>query len=303
MNIIICPKCHSKFKLDIDLKEDKRIKMRCSVCSEVFVFPPEENPSYDQEFEDLIKSQEQDFQDITDDDAIIEEFGKEISETTEEEGLEEAEADKDSDIEPDSVIKEIDSILGAGADVGHEDQKGTSENKKKKSKTVFILLFLIIIALLAFTGMWLAKEKLPFLNKPVTEDLTPPEMGPFFTLPQDSVTYEILNNYKEGPVLVLKGVIKKLSQRPLDSVMLQARVYDSLNNLMDTRNTYAGIIPDKNEFTKQKSSDLQTLLTAMPREMGILSTSKDIPFTVAFFGNPAREGKYFQIEVKEFHWK
>ena len=113
----------------------------------------------------------------------------------------------------------------------------------------------------------------------------------------------MLTNHKEGSVLVIKGVIKKLTSKPLESVMVQARVYGKDNKLIDTRNAYAGIVPDSSELMRQESDDINILLTAEPRTMGALSSSQDIPFAVAFFGKPALEGTSFQVEVKEFRWR
>ena len=101
---------------------------------------------------------------------------------------------------------------------------------------------------------------------------------------------------------MIKGVIKKLTSKPLKSVLVEARVYDPAGALMESRSTYAGVVPKSSELM-QKSSDIDLLLTAEPRTLGVLETSPDIPFVVFFFGKPAREGTSFKVEVKEFHWK
>ena len=85
--------------------------------------------------------------------------------------------------------------------------------------------------------------------------------------------------------------------------MVQARVYDRNNTFIDSRNAYAGIVPDTAELMRQNGVDIESLLSAEPKTFGALSTSKDIPFAVVFFGKPAHEGVSFQVEVKEFHWK
>ncbi len=169
-----------------------------------------------------------------------------------------------------------------------------------KFKISLVLVILLFIGI----GLWVMRDSLPFFRNS-QGDLSSPvlERGPFFSIPDEGVTYEILANNSEGSVLVVKGVIKKLSPKPLKSVLIEARVYDQNNNLIESRSAYAGIVPESAELMRQKSSDIDTLLTAEPRTLGVLETSPDIPFAVAFFGRPAREGSSFQVEVKEFHWK
>jgi predicted Zn finger-like uncharacterized protein len=301
--VVICPNCHSKFRINKDALADETVKMRCSICSHIFTYTLENNSTLEHEFDNLIGSKEEELKENLEQEEGLEDFGFEITETEEEESLEE-EPSRASGVQPESVIREIDSILGSGEEVGLGKNSKVKKVVEKRTPLKVIFSVLIIILLFVFVGLWLMKDKIPFLQK-TQEEFQPTvlERGPFFTIVEDSVTYEMLINNKEGSVLVIKGVIKKLTKKPLGSVMVQARVYDSNNKLIDSRSSYAGIVPDSSELTRQRSSDINTLLSAEPRTMGALSSSQDIPFAVVFFGKPALEGTSFQVEVKEFHWR
>jgi predicted Zn finger-like uncharacterized protein len=301
--VVICPNCHSKFKLNKDAIIDETVKMRCSICTHIFTYTPENNSTPEQDFDNLIGSKEEELTENFDQEEGLENFGLGITETEEEESSAE-EPSQASGVQPESVIREIDSILGAGEEVGLGQSSKVKKSVEKRTPVKVIFSVLIIILLFVSVGLWLMKDKIPYLQKPQEEfQPTVLERGPFFTIVEDSVTYEMLTNNKEGTVLVIKGVIKKLTTKPLGSVMVQARVYDSSNKLIDSRSSYAGIVPDSSELIRQRRSDINTLLSAEPRTMGALSSSQDIPFAVVFFGKPALEGTSFQVEVKEFHWR
>ena len=301
--VVICPNCHSKFNFKENVLIKKPVKMRCSICSHVFSYTPESEPTLEQEFDSLISSRDETPAEGIEPEELSEEFGIEITETGPEEVEQEEEIDE-STVQPESVIREIDSILGASKEMGTDEREHIK--KKQGSKTPFAAIISVLIILLVFAGiaLWLMKDRIPFLQTPAQDQQQAVlERGPFFTISDESLTYEMLTNHKEGAVLVIKGVIKKLTSKPLESVMVQARVYGKDNKLIDTRNAYAGIVPDSSELMRQKSDDINILLSAEPRTMGALTSSQDIPFAVAFFGKPALEGTSFQVEVKEFHWR
>jgi len=302
--VVVCPNCHSKFNFkDKDLVK-KPVKMRCSICSHVFPYTPEKGLSLEQEFDSLISSQKETYEESIEQEELSEKFGPEITETGQEENLEEKEELQENEVQPESVIREINSILGTGEELGTGQGEKLKDERGKRTPVAAIISVLIILLVFSGVAMWLMKDKIPFLQKPAEElQQAVLERGPFFTISKDSVTYEMLTNHKEGTVLVIKGVIKKLTSKPLESVMVQARIYGRDNELIDTRNAYAGIVPDSSELMRQKSDDINILLNAEPRTMGALSSSQDIPFAVAFFGKPALEGTSFQVEVKEFHWR
>ncbi|HQP31353.1 MAG TPA: hypothetical protein PLB81_08490, partial [Deltaproteobacteria bacterium] len=129
------------------------------------------------------------------------------------------------------------------------------------------------------------------------------ERGPFFAISGEDITYEIVINRVEGTTLVVKGLVQKLTKKPLKSLLVEVRIYDQNKNLLATKTAYGGILPDQEEFASNKEADIDTLLTAEPQSLGALSSADEIPFAVAFFGRAAQEGVSFQVEVKEFLWQ
>ncbi len=305
MTVVQCPGCNSKFRIDPKALQKKPVKMRCSVCSLVFSHGPADGSVMEQDFDSIIGTQDGQLEGNFSQPSL-EGLARGITESAgpPEPGAEES-PEASIEVEPESVIREIDSILGSGNEVAGEDD---GEPKKlSHERSVLKMIVSVVLIVLVFLGicLWIMKDSLiPLFQQDAGEQSRAVlERGPFFSIPEETVTYELLSNNSEGAVLVVKGVIRKLTSKPLKSVLVQARVYDRSNNLIENRNAYAGIIPESGEFVRQKGSDIETLLSAEPRMLGALSTSSDIPFAVAFFGRPAREGFSFQVEVKEFHWK
>ncbi|MEA3222594.1 MAG: zinc-ribbon domain-containing protein [Thermodesulfobacteriota bacterium] len=288
--IIECPNCQSKFKVDDSILTRKKIRMRCSICSHVFTFDRLKNMPLEEEIEEVLETQK---------DVLQEQIEGPAQEDKEKASDEEA-----IQIQPESVIKEIDSILGSDEQLGI-DQVDTqlSSKAKKKGRKISLLVVLIILIIIGILA-WFMRERLFELYSP-PEDTTQGmlERGPFFNIPESSVTYEILNNYKEGTVLVIKGMVKRLTKRPVDYILVQARVYDRNKNLIASRDVYAGIIPNSSEFTRQGSSEINALLDSRPADIEMSPLPVDIPFAAAFFGDAALRSKSFQVEVKEFHWQ
>jgi predicted Zn finger-like uncharacterized protein len=314
LTVIECPKCGSKFKIEKNILAKETIKMRCSVCSHVFTHSLTEKGSFESDFDLLIGTNDGELQDkplqedislSLSEDLPPEAAVSEITEAREEEGGDVKEAPPlEEEVQPESVIREIDTILGASEAVPSDEGKPLEVSAAKgmsvKAKAAIAVAVLVLLGV-GFVGV---KVILPHVNKSQKELEAPVlERGPFFSIPDGSVTYEILTNDNEGSVLVVKGVIKKLTAKPLKSILVEARMYDQANTLMESRTAYAGIVPESAELMRQKGSDIDLLLTAEPRTLGVLETSQDIPFAVAFFGKPAREASSFKVEVKEFHWK
>ncbi len=306
MTVVQCPGCNSKFRIDPKALQKKPVKMRCSVCSHVFSYDPAESPVIEQDFDSVIGTQDGQLEESFSRPSLEEELTGEINESMEpaEPGKEES-SEESSEVEPESVIREIDSILGTGNEVADGDENESKKLSSNGSALKMIVSVVLIVLVFLGIGVWIMKDSIiPLLKQDTGEQSRAVlERGPFFSIPEENVTYELLSNNSDGSVLVVKGMIKKLTSKPLKSVLVQARVYDRNNNLIESRNAYAGIIPESDELVRQKGSDIETLLSAEPRTLGVLSTSPDIPFAVAFFGRPAREGFSFQVEVKEFHWK
>jgi predicted Zn finger-like uncharacterized protein len=310
MLIITCPNCHSKFRFAYEAVAPKTIKMRCSVCTHIFEHTIEPEASLEKEFETLLSSQdmqkpsaEQDFSD--------EDFSQEITETpSEEEKSAEAGSAESSPeaempgVQPESVMREIDSILGAGSEISEEEVALLTPQKPNRSK-FYTITTIVLVLVIGAASLWIFKEKIPFLGKSshLQNQTSLLERGPFFHIEEDSITHELLSHDKEGSVLVIRGKVRKLTPKAVDSILLEARLFDKSGKLLESRLAYAGIIPDSSEFARQESKDIDALLTSQPATSGSSMPSENIPFAVAFFGKSTQEGASFQVEVKEFHWK
>lgn len=308
MIIVNCPNCHSKFRFSEEGLSQTAIKMRCSICQHVFSYTIEQEVSLEKEFDMLLSSASGDettsqTQSPPLQEEVFTETSMEIAETPVEEAPSEEQEKVESQAAPESVIREIDSILGTGTQAQEEEEELLPEETKKRSvlKTAVLAICLLAAAL---SSLWLFRDKIPFIGKSETDTARAPlQKGPFFTIDEQSLSWEILTHEQEGSVLVIKGNLKKITDRPVESVMVEARVYDRGGKVIETRLAYAGIIPDTTEFIKQPSRDIDALLTADPASPGSTLPASNIPFAVAFFGKSAKEGSTFKVEVKDIRWK
>lgn len=298
MIIVNCPSCHSKFRFSSEGLKDSTIKMRCSVCAHIFAYTIEPEASVEKEFETLLSSRQESIK-TSPQEASAEEG---ITESP----LEETPGEKkqeDTETQPESVMREIDSILGSGTEIAEEETLPVQQKTKHRSPLIFMLLVIALLAI-GLSMLWFYRDKLPFFERPRhNKAQVVLERGPYFTIPENKITYELLTHEKEGSVLVVKGGVRKLTPKTVESILIEARVYDSTGKQLESRLAYAGIVPDTSEFTRQAGKDIEALLTSQPATPGSSIPSEDIPFAVAFFGRPAQEAVSFQIEVKEFHWK
>jgi predicted Zn finger-like uncharacterized protein len=305
--IINCPSCHSKFRLSQEGLTQGTLKMRCSVCQHVFSYTMEPEVSLEQEFDMLLSSKAAGEAPAVDEtpsiqETVFDETSMEITETPQEDTPPESKAEE-TQAAPESVIREIDSILGTGSEPAEEEEEEEHEGPGKKSRLkVAALIICLLVA--ACASFWLLRDKIPFLH--IAKQETPkatPLKGPFFSIDEQGLTYELLTHEQEGSVLVIKGTLRKITDKPVESVMVEARVYDKQGKLIESRLAYAGIVPDTSEFTKQPQKDIDALLTSDPASPGSTLPASNIPFAVAFFGKTAQNGTSFQVEVKDIRWK
>jgi hypothetical protein len=282
--------------------------MRCSVCQHVFTYTIEpEEVSLEKEFDMLLSSESVENPPAAEASPPVNEptFEDSVLENTEAplESPTEGAAPEEASTAPGSVIREIDSILGAGTEEeAVEEEAELPETGKRSYLKVAVLVICIFTAV--FAGLWLMKDKIPFLKEASKETPTAtPLKGPFFTIDEPSLSFELLTHEQEGSVLVVKGNLRKITDKPVESVMVEARVYDKAGKLIESRLAYAGIVPDTSEFTKQPQKDIDALLTSDPSSPGSTLPASDIPFAVAFFGKPAQDGASFKVEVKDIRWK
>lgn len=301
--VIECPNCQSKFKVGDAVAKKEQVKLRCSVCAHVFTYQGKQELSLEQEFESLLSGEGKK--------PPAEDFELEETEIKETPEIPETESKlgplgvpfKESEAQPESVIREIDSILGAGEEVGTYRAIDRPKEEAPRPKRYWIWAVLGLIVVLLGVGGYFFKDIMHSLKRAQEATSNNLERGPFFAISGDSITYEIVNNHTEGTTLVVKGLSQKLVKRPLKSLLIEVRIYDRNKGLLATKTAYAGILPDQEEFIANKQIDIDALLSAEPQSLGALSTADEIPFAVAFFGKAAQEGVSFQVEVKEYRWQ
>lgn len=302
MIVVQCPNCHSKFRFTHDDVERTTFRMRCSVCQHVFEHRIEPEVSLDREFDMLLSSR------TTPEPAQEPEvsFGtgtQEIVETpTGEAPPEEAPAEETAATE--SVIREIDSLLGSATAAEQEMEVVEPAEEEGKKSHLKVAVLVACLFVMAMASLWLFKDRILFFQDTAAErQQAPVEKGPFFAIDENTLSQEILTHEQEGSVLVIRGNLRKITPKPVESVMVEARVYDRAGRLVESRLAYAGIVPDITEFTRQPQKDIDALLTSDPASPGSTLPSGDIPFAVAFYGKSAQEGASFKVEVKELRWK
>lgn len=304
MIIITCPNCSSKFRFSEKGIDRSTIKMRCSMCQHVFEHSLQPEVSLDQEFDMLLSANPTPETRGTprppfDETPLGEETSLDLTETPAEEVPEGKPAATES------VIREIDSLLGAGQETkeDEEEEEVAPEGTEKRSHLKVVVLAVCLTTIVA-ASLWLFKDKILFFKEARQEAVqAPAEAGPSFSVEQADLTHEILTHDQEGSVLVIKGTLRKITMKPVESVMVEARVYDKAGGLIESRLAYAGIVPDTSEFTRQPPKDIDALLTSDPASPGSTLPAGDIPFAVAFFGKPAQDGTSYQVEVKDIRWK
>jgi len=274
--IIICPKCSSRFKIDDALLQRQGIKMRCSVCSNIFT-PEQKTP-------DVIES----------------ETGKyEIEDTR----------DKNSrhSISYESVP--IDTGLSFSEDrppVVHETVIEKPEIIKKTRprsiRNTLTGLFAMIIVIIALILSYSKGGGLKFFEK--NGDTSTKQGGVYpFSIKDTDTTFRYLNIENQGQILIIKGIVKKNENKPLKALQVEIRIYDKDNKMLAAKTVYAGNVPPDNDFLIKKETDIDAMLMDRSNTLGVLSQVNEIPYSVAFYGQPVINTSSIKAEVKEYIWQ
>ncbi|HOM30308.1 MAG TPA: DUF3426 domain-containing protein [Deltaproteobacteria bacterium] len=311
MIVIECPNCRSKFRFVQPDPAKTTYMMRCSVCRHVFEHTIDQGLSLEEEFDLLVqkagtrqdKEQESPTLRPTEQEGIVETPG-DVPEAVEEGAQVHVEGEEPP---TESVMREIDSILGAAEETAvTEEEAPVAVEETSRTRTVLKAAAAVacIVVIAAALG-WFFKDRILPLSGRQDQGLPsqPKTAGPFFEIDERNVTHELLTHEQEGAVLVIRGTLRKISGVPVESVMVEARVYDRAGALMEKRIAYAGIVPDTSEFVRQPRADIDALLTSDPATPGSTLPGGDIPFAVAFFGKTAREASSYQVEVKDIRWR
>jgi predicted Zn finger-like uncharacterized protein len=274
--IITCPKCSSRFKIDDALLQRQGIKMRCSICSNIFT--PE------QKVPDVIES----------------ETGKHETEDTQ---------DKNSrhSISYDSVP--IDTGLSFSEDrppVVNETVIEKPEIIKKirprSIRNTLTGLFAMIIVIIALILSYSKGGGLRFFEKNGNTLTQQGQVYPF-SIKDTDTTFKYLNIENQGQILIIKGIVRKNENKPLKALQVEIRIYDKDNKLLAAKTVYAGKVPPDNDFLIKKEPDIDAMLMDRSNTLGVLSQVNEIPYSAAFYGQPVLNTSSIKAEVKEYIWQ
>jgi predicted Zn finger-like uncharacterized protein len=274
--IIVCPKCSSKFKVDDSLLQKQGIRMRCSVCSNIFTL--------EKEIPDLVKPE------------------SDIPET------EDIQKDQDGyDAKYESAP--IDTGLTFSGDKQPAADEPVAEKsvvtKKAKPRSLrntltglFVMIIIIIALILSYTKTGKLKFFDGFGDKSSRQEAVYP-----FSIKDTDTTFRYLNIGEDSQILIIKGIVRKNENKPLKSLQVEIRIYDKDSKMLAAKTVYAGKVPLDTDFLLKKEPDIDAILTDGSSSLGVLSQVNEIPFSVAFYGQPVLSTSSIQAEVKEYVWQ
>ncbi len=274
--IIICPKCSSKFKVDDALLQKQGIRMRCSVCSNIFTL--------EKEIPDLVES-EPDKPEMQDIQKKQDEYDAQYESTPIDTGL--TFSGNNQPAADESVVEK--SII---------TKKAKSQSLRNTLTGLFVMIIIAIALILSYSKT--GSLRLFDWN---SEKSSQKEAVYPFSIKDTDTTFKYLNIEERGQILIIKGIVRKNEYKPLKSLQVEIRIYSKENNLLATKTVYAGRVPLDTDFLLKKESDIDAMLMDSSSSLGVLSQVNEIPFSVAFFGQPVLSTSSIQAEVKEYVWQ
>jgi predicted Zn finger-like uncharacterized protein len=273
--IIVCPKCSSKFKVDDALLQKQGIRMRCSVCSNIFALERETPDLSEAEpdksgIEDI--QEKQSGQDVKFESAPID-TGLSFS------------GDKHPVVDEPVVVKSI-----------------TKKDKPHSLRNTLTGLFVMIIITIALILSYSKTGSLRLFDWNGDKSSQKEAVYPF-TIKDTDTTFKYLNIEERGQILIIKGIVRKNEYKPLKSLQVEIRIYGRENNLLASKTVYAGKVPLETDFLLKEEPDIDAMLMDGSSSLGVLSQVNEIPFSVAFYGQPVLSTSSIQAEVKEYVWQ
>lgn len=273
--IITCPNCSSKFKVDDALLQKQGIKMRCSVCSNIFTLQRETPDAIEPE---TAKSEIEGLQDKKSRQSIPYESAPIDT------GLTFSE-DKPSVIKIPVIEK---------PDIAKKD-------KPRSIKNTLTGLFAMIIIIIALILSYSKGGGLRFFEK---DDTSSQQITAYpFSIKDTDTSFKYLNTENQGQVLIINGIVRKNENKPLKTLLVEVRIYDKDNKLLATKAVYAGKVPLDTDFLLKKEPDIDAVLMDSSKSLGVLSQVNEIPYSVGFYGQPVLNTSSIQSEVKEYIWQ
>jgi len=274
--IIVCPKCSSKFKVDDSLLQKKGIRMRCSVCSNIFTLEKElpdllEPESGKPETEDIQKKQN----------GYDEKFESAPLDT----GLTFS-GDKHRVVEQATAEKPV------------VDRKTKPRSLRNTLTGLFVMIIITIALILSYSKTGRLKIFDGIGDKSSRQEVVYP-----FSIKDTDTSFRYFNIGENGQILVIKGIVIKNENKPLKSLQVEIRIYAKDGRMLAAKTVYAGKVPLDTDFLLKNEPEIDAILTDGSSSLGVLSQVNEIPFSVAFYGQPVLSTSSIHAEVKEYIWQ
>jgi predicted Zn finger-like uncharacterized protein len=316
--IIECGNCGTKFRLDESVIKKEGSKVRCSLCSDVFVaYPPDEPLPDDLEIapaeaeggdstaeeenlslfpEGVDKVDEEEDLDLS---GIFEESGEEdepgeVQEEELREVLVEKEAEPTDDLvdhEPEELVGDDTAIPEASAEDESPETIVSPEEavpkRKGKSRTLIIVLLLFLgLVGAAIAVLFLAPEVVPENLRPFESDLkdTGADTG-IRRLAFEAVTGGFVHSESAGKLFVIRGKVRNQYPNPRSHILVRGSLLDEKGEVVRSGLAYAG---NSFEPEQMKNLSMEDIEHAMENRAGKDGANENVapdatvPFVIVF---------------------
>ncbi len=314
--IIQCEKCKTKFRLDESLLKEEGSKVKCSVCSHVFIaYPPrgasgpELQSEAEEEFQETVALPSEDLgaQQESVEEAETEEeidFDKafesalyekevEVEITSEDlEGYEPEDFEKEAvGMAPEEEVSEPELAEEPVVEAPAEEQVEVHLPPKKSRVGLIILIIAFLIVAGAAAIVYLAPQLIPdslsFLKMP--EKKAVKDLG-VRRLSFKGVTGSFINTKNSGQLFVVKGTVVNEYPKPRSFILVKASILDDKGKVVRSKRAYAG-----NVFTDEelKTLSFQEIDKALKNPRGKngsnvnVAPGASVPFIIVFQNLPS----------------
>ena len=220
-------------------------------------------------------------------------------------------SDATSDFDTDEFTDSQD--LGGQTEMLDEMPLPKKQRSVRKPLTVFALFIILLFGVLVIPqnlGL-----KIPFLsdiNVPYVSDIKIPYLadkfnpqpkdtaGNLFITPMSaSISYQLVENSKAGPLFVIKGQVKNDYDHARSFIRVTGKVYRKGNVLAKTATVYSGNLLSENELT---NLDMIAINKKLQNRFGLkrsnvkVKTGRSVPFMIVFDKVPSNLDEY-TVEV------
>jgi predicted Zn finger-like uncharacterized protein len=315
--VIECQKCGTKFNIDETRIKDAGVKVRCSVCKNVFeAYPPvellvEEAHVAARGREELGKKPEAERRELRDqeidfdklfEDSLEDLRGFEGEAAQDLEGPEEKEPEKQErpwrDVPPTAIKPDADEMYPDQAEVPSAIYY---EKRPRKSHflSVFLVIILLLVAATAAIFFWapeLIPDSLSILKrgeKPEAADVSAR------LLSFKDVTGSFVDSKKSGQLFVIRGLITNRYQKNRGFILVKGTILDDKGKVVKQKLAYAG---NNLKLEDLKVLPVEEIDRAMENRSGInninlnVASGASIPFMIVF-GNLPDNLSEFTVEA------